>query len=282
MALKSNPKKGSVDPGDAVSRAIETLLPERLQRMKRFTGLPVVFGGATRPVAGQTDLVVSRAVGALGDSLGGLVIRPGLGLGGTVLSQGLPRWVSDYAGSTTITHDYDPVVAAEGMTSVLAVPLVVRGSVHGLLYGAVREQQPPIGDRGLRDAVVVAQQLQRDVERRLAPEHEQSGRPGASALADLAALIEETDVPALRDRLLRIHRDLGGGRTPRSGRCPLGPRELDALRLVAIGASNVEIAAELGLSRQTVKAYMHSAMQKLDAPNRTAAVHAARLAGLLD
>ena len=281
MALKSNPKKGSVDPGDAVSRAIETLLPERLQRMKRFTGLPVVFGGATRPVAGQTDLVVSRAVGALGDSLGGLVIRPGLGLGGTVLSQGLPRWVSDYAGSTTITHDYDPVVAAEGMTSVLAVPLVVRGSVHGLLYGAVREQQP-IGDRGLRDAVVVAQQLQRDVERRLAPEHEQSGRPGASALADLAALIEETDDPALRDRLLRIHRDLGGGRTPRRGRCPLGPRELDALRLVAIGASNVEIAAELGLSPQTVKAYMHSAMQKLDAPNRTAAVHAARLAGLLD
>jgi len=145
----------------------------------------------------------------------------------------------------------------------------------------VREQQP-IGDRGLRDAVVVAQQLQRDVERRLAPEHEQSGRPGASALADLAALIEETDDPALRDRLLRIHRDLGGGRTPRSGRCPLGPRELDALRLVAIGASNVEIAAELGLSPQTVKAYMHSAMQKLDAPNRTAAVHAARLAGLLD
>jgi LuxR family transcriptional regulator, regulator of acetate metabolism len=280
VALASNSPSGAVDVSDAVARAIETLLPERLQRMKQFTGLPVVFGGASRTGAGRTDLVVSRAVGTLGDSLRGLVIRPGLGLGGTVLSQRLPRWVSDYAGSTTITHDYDRVVAAEGMTSVLAVPLIVRGAVHGLLYGAVREQQP-IGDRGVRDALVVAKQLQRDVEQRLAPEQGQSGRPVTSALADLAALIEETDDRALRDRLLRIHRDLGGDRTHRR-EWPLSPRELDALRLVAVGASNVEIAAELGLSRQTVKAYMHSTMQKLAAPNRTAAVHAARLAGLLD
>jgi LuxR family transcriptional regulator, regulator of acetate metabolism len=280
VALKSNSPSGAVDVSDAVARAIETLLPERLQRMKQFTGLPVVFGGASRTVAWRTDLVVSRAIGALGDSLRGLVIRPGLGLGGTVLSQRLPRWVSDYAGSTTITHDYDRVVAAEGMTSVLAVPLIVRGAVHGLLYGAVREQQP-IGDRGVRDALVVAQQLQRDVERRLTPEQGQPGRPVTSALADLAALIEETDDRALRDRLFRIHRDLGGDRPPRRG-CALSPREIDALRLVAIGASNVEIAAELGLSPQTVKAYMHSAMQKLATPNRTAAVHAARLAGLLD
>jgi DNA-binding CsgD family transcriptional regulator len=268
------------DIGAAVSSAIEALLPERLQRMKRLTGLPLVFGGAIPPVAGRTDLVVCRALGALGDSLHGLVIRPGLGLGGTVLRQGLPRRVNDYADSTTITHDYDRVVAAEGMTSVLAVPLIVRGTVHGLLYGAVREQQP-IGDRGVRDAAVVAQQLQRDVEQRLAPEQEEPGRPATSALADLAALIEETDDHALRDRLFRIHRDLGGDRISRRGYA-LSPREMDALRLVALGASNVEIAAELGLSRQTVKAYMHSVMQKLATPNRTAAVHAARLAGLLD
>jgi DNA-binding CsgD family transcriptional regulator len=280
VALKSNSPSEAVDVSDAVARAIEALLPERLQRMKQFTGLPVVFGGASRTVAWRTDLIVSRAVGALGGSLRGLVIRPGLGLGGTVLTQRLPRWVSDYAGSTTITHDYDRVVAAEGMTSVLAVPLIVRGAVHGLLYGAVREQQP-IGDRGVRDALVVAQQLQRDVEQRLAPEQGQPGRPVTSALADLAALIEETDDRALRDRLVRIHRDLGGDRTPRRG-CSLSPREIDALRLVAIGASNVEIAAELGLSPQTVKAYMHAAMQKLATPNRTAAVHAARRAGLLD
>jgi hypothetical protein len=186
-----------VEVSDTVSSAIETLLPERLQRMKRFTGFPIVFGGATRPAAGPSDVVVSRAVGALGGSLRGLVIRPGLGLGGTVLGQGLALKVSDYATSTTITHDYDRVVAQERMTSVLAVPLIVRGTVHGLLYGAVREQ-PAIGDRGLRDALVVAQQLQRDVEHQLAPEQEQPHGPTTSALEDLAALIKETDDPALR------------------------------------------------------------------------------------
>jgi DNA-binding CsgD family transcriptional regulator len=61
----------------------------------------------------------------------------------------------------------------------------------------------------------------------------------------------------------------------------LAPRELDALRLVAVGASNVEIAAQLGLSPETVKAYLRTAMRKLDVHNRTAAVHAARLAGIL-
>lgn len=269
-----------MDASEPVSGAIESLLAERLQRMKRFTGFSVVFGGATRPLAGGPDLVVSRAVGAIGSSLRGLVIRPGWGLGGTVLSEGRPLKVSDYAASTTITHDYDRVVRQEGMTSVLAVPLVVGGTVHGLLYGAVRGQSA-IGDRGLSDAVVVAQQFQRDVEKRLQPEQPET--LPASGLEDLAALIRETDDPALRTRLLRIQ---GALRSRSSGpgqeRCSLGPRELDALRLVAVGASNVEIAAELGLRPQTVKAYLRSAMRKLDARSRTAAVHAARIAGLLD
>jgi LuxR family transcriptional regulator, regulator of acetate metabolism len=35
------------------------------------------------------------------------------------------------------------------------------------------------------------------------------------------------------------------------------------------------------LSPETVKAYLRNAMRKLDVRNRTAAVHAARLAGVL-
>lgn len=52
-------------------------------------------------------------------------------------------------------------------------------------------------------------------------------------------------------------------------------------RLAAVGASNREIAAELGLSAETVKAYLRGAMRKLGVHNRTAAVHAARSTGAL-
>ena len=61
----------------------------------------------------------------------------------------------------------------------------------------------------------------------------------------------------------------------------LPDRELDVLRLVAVGATNLEIAGELQLSPDTVKSYLQTAMRRLGMRNRTAAVHAARLSGLL-
>jgi hypothetical protein len=50
---------------------------------------------------------------------------------------------------------------------------------------------------------------------------------------------------------------------------------------VARGGSNLDIAGELGLRPDTVKAYLRSGMRKLDVHNRTAAVHVARARGLL-
>ena len=87
------------------------------------------------------------------------------------------------------------------------------------------------------------------------------------------------DDPALRARLLRIRRGLGGSAP--EGTALLAPRDLDALRPVAVGASNLEIAARLGLSPETDKAYLRSAMRRLGVHNRTAAVHAARITGVL-
>nr|WP_239029221.1 LuxR C-terminal-related transcriptional regulator [Pseudonocardia acidicola] len=109
-----------------------------------------------------------------------------------------------------------------------------------------------------------------------------SPSPSRTALDDLAALIRGTTDPSLRERLTRIQRGLGGRPEPTAGDVAcLAPRELDVLRLVAVGASNVEIAGALGLSPQTVKAYLRTAMRKLNVHNRTAAVHAARIAGVL-
>jgi LuxR family transcriptional regulator, regulator of acetate metabolism len=270
-----------VDDVVEVGAALDRLLPERLRALQRLSGMPVVFGGPTRRAPAGPQLVLTRLVGTVGTSLHGLAVESGQGLGGAVLRHGQPRRVEDYAATTTITHHYDRmVVEEERITSIVAVPVVVRHTVRGVLYGAVRGGQP-IGDRALRDATVVARQLQRDLEALV--QREDTERPRSSpALDELAQVIAEIPDAAVRTRLLRIHRDLSAGppAVP-TGACGLAPRELETLRLVAVGASNVEIAADLGLSPETVKAYLRAAMRKLDVRNRTAAVHAARRAGAL-
>ena len=89
---------------------------------------------------------------------------------------------------------------------------------------------------------------------------------------------EEVLDPALATQLLR---KLGRADEPEQGAGPAGrftPRELDVLRLLVEGRTNKEIAAELGISRATVKAHVEHIIPKLGASDRTqAAVRAVRL-----
>ena len=62
---------------------------------------------------------------------------------------------------------------------------------------------------------------------------------------------------------------------------PLTERELEVLRLVALGRSNRQIARELTLALGTVKSHLHNILQKLDADSRTQAVAFARNLHLL-
>lgn len=61
----------------------------------------------------------------------------------------------------------------------------------------------------------------------------------------------------------------------------LSARELEVLDLVARGMTNWEIAVHLSIAVCTVKTHINHICQKLDAPNRTAAVNAARQLQLL-
>jgi LuxR family maltose regulon positive regulatory protein len=62
---------------------------------------------------------------------------------------------------------------------------------------------------------------------------------------------------------------------------PLTARELDVLRLMALGKTNQEIARQLIVAPGTVKAHTASIYRKLDVANRTEAVARARLLGIL-
>ncbi|WP_245633902.1 response regulator [Amycolatopsis jejuensis] len=61
----------------------------------------------------------------------------------------------------------------------------------------------------------------------------------------------------------------------------IAPREYELLRRVALGQSNPEIAAAMDISRNTVKSYLRSVLQKLGARNRVEAIARARELGLL-
>jgi LuxR family transcriptional regulator, regulator of acetate metabolism len=289
-----------VDEDVAVSR----LLPERLWRLQRATGVSVTFGGPTRPSPGGRQIVLTRLTGTLGESLRGLTVDTGRGLGGVVLRDKAAHRVRDYASTSTITHEFDGIVVGqERITSMLAMPVTVGGTVRAVLYGAVRESSP-IGDRAVSAACAVAEQMARDVARQQAagkagetgPLPEAAALPGTAlldpaphdpallnaraALTELATLIGDVPDPLLRARMARLCQALGGDCEP-PATIALAPRERDVLRIAAVGATNVEIAAQLGLSPQTVKAYMRAAMRKLGVHNRTAALHAARLAAAI-
>jgi Response regulator containing a CheY-like receiver domain and an HTH DNA-binding domain len=279
-------------------RRVDVLLHNRLEQLHRASGLPILLAGTTTPGPEGRGLRITKLFGTLGRSPLGLEITAGRGLGGTVVSRAMPCRINDYATSTSITHDYDHVVVdQEKIRSIFAFPIVVDGTVRGVLYGATRDTQP-IGDVALHQAGLAAASMAEDLDRLLVPAQpsgsdrvDRSGlarKRAERALQELGALTRTVADPALRDRLAMIHSDLGGSpwngpaQQDRNGApITLAPRELDALRLVEVGASNTAIAAELGLSVPTVKAYLSSAMRKLDVHNRTSAVHTARSYGLL-
>ncbi len=61
----------------------------------------------------------------------------------------------------------------------------------------------------------------------------------------------------------------------------LSARELHVLVCVALGHTNVEAAAEMGIGAETVKIYLRSVMRKLGAHTLYEAVNAARRIGAL-
>ncbi|MDQ0789973.1 helix-turn-helix transcriptional regulator [Streptomyces sp. B3I8] len=267
-----------------------------LARLRRTTGLPVAFGGLVEP--GRPQIRISELSGTATAALRSLAVVSGNGLGGKVVALARPYAVTEYAAARHITHEYDAPVAREGLRSVVAVPVVVRRRVRGVLYGALRSAQP-LGDRTLAAAVAAA----RDVEQSLVVRDEAAGllaaardASGGGAGGDggatgdwervreahgaLRALAPRIADPALRAELLAVCGRLAGAD---GGAVDVGlsPREVDVLAWVAVGATNAGAAERLGVRPETVKGYLRSAMRKLGARTRGEAVVAARRAGAL-
>ncbi|MFF3996741.1 response regulator transcription factor [Streptomyces cyaneofuscatus] len=276
------------EPVDAVE------MRTALAGLRRTSGLPVAFGGL---LSDARHARIAELDGARTGALRGLVISAGSGLGGKAIALARPCAVTDYPVSRHISHEYDTAVAAEGLRSVVAVPVVVRRTVRGVLYGALRTPVS-LGDRTFDAAVAAARDVEQalavrdEVRELLALTQEQAAAgPGAwedvrEAHRQLRALAPRVADPALRDALLavcgRLASASGARATPAAAmEVRLAPREVDVVACVAAGATNAAAARQLGLRPETVKGYLRSAMRKLGAHTRLEAVVAARRAGLL-
>ena len=264
----------------------------------------MAFGGPV--TTGGTAIDVTALHGAKTSALRGLRVRSGYGLGGKALLLGRPASVTNYYDARGITHQYDVPVRAEELETVTALPIMVDRTPRMVVYLGHRTQVH-LGDVWYDAFVSLVRRTEREiavddeVRRRLAC-LEPTTRPAApevaltradlhdisDELADLAALVQDD---ALRARIEDVRNRVERGRRPSSGasrsvtKTPptgLAAREIDVLAQVALGQSNREVAASLGLVESTVKSYLKNAMRKLHASNRVHAVRLAREAGVID
>ena len=124
----------------------------------------------------------------------------------------------------------------------------------GVALAAAGELEPAL--ERLRDAYLTARKL------------------GARPLTVAAA----NEVAALGASVARW---LGGRAAAETDRGGLTPRELEVLRLVAVGRTNREVAQELFLSPRTVDMHVRNMLRKLDCRSRVEAAHRGGELGLL-
>lgn len=198
--------------------------------------------------AGGPDRVTIRDVGVPVNPPGAAPPSPGVGL--------LPAdgWRRD--------------VVASALTS-RGVPLceVDRAGVVLVLRDAVDTEPAPRGP------------LHQGVPRRATVVVE-SGGPALPGARELPGGCGPDELVRLLESPLRLPRQRsvpGGGSRPR-----LSAREVEVLRHVARGATNVEVARQLGMSPNTVRTHVQNVLTKLGVATRAAAVARAHRLALLE
>jgi LuxR family maltose regulon positive regulatory protein len=244
------------DPAEAAAQArrARDLLP---------ADLPAV-GEAT--LRGDATILLARALLAAGDVDGAAdayaASLPDLRAGGNLFAVG--RAIADLA---RIAIDRgDPAAAIRLCEDEIALPPGASSAgASGAVWTALARGRAELGQVG---AAEIAAQHAIEVGTRAG-----DAQVVRSARATLEMIRALTAGPAARPRVY------AGPDGPVEA---LSPRELEVLRLVALGRSNAAIARELFVTVGTVKSHVHAISGKLGAENRVEAVARGRALGLID
>lgn len=275
------------DDDDAIFSALNSL--------KNATGIPATMYGACFP---DGKLRITKWVGLRTPALHGLEVPPGAGVGGRVMTTRRPVGVSDYTRAKSISHEFDRHIRDEGMHSIVAVPVIVNREMKGVLYAGVHSRAR-MGDKVLEEVTMTARCLEQELAINEAMRRVDSGRSAAAGgtkqvrsmsgaeweqvratHSKLRMLANRVNDESLR-RDLEVLCDQMVSPVRVKQTTKLSARELDVLACVALGHTNVEAAAEMGIGAETVKSYLRSVMRKLGAHTRYEAVNAARRIGAL-
>lgn len=263
-----------------------------LRRVRQATGVSLAFGGTFHKSSGS--LLLERFDGYTVGALPGVSLSVNEGLGGRAVGIRRAIAVDDYFCNTAITHRHDGVIRAEGLRSLIAAPLIVGREPVGVIYGALRGSEV-VGDR-IQEAILAEA---RNLEQEIVADSVRIGQTGPDCpdvgqlrervrgvYQELRTIAGSVDSPELRRLLVDAAQKLA--EQDHAGDLPddyvevkLTGREIDVVTCASSGMSNAQIAAVLGLTLNTAKSYMRSAMSKLGASTRLEATVRARQAGII-
>ncbi|WP_179278092.1 GAF domain-containing protein [Rhodococcus sp. 14-2470-1a] len=127
--------------GDLVAmHSVDVVLREIASRARRILDCDYVY--LNTPVDdGSGSYAIRTWSGDLDPEFLGIVVEPGFGVGGTVLLTGESFQVTDYDTTRRITKRpaYTELLSRQGISTLLATPLVVSGRTTGLLFAARRQ-----------------------------------------------------------------------------------------------------------------------------------------------
>jgi DNA-binding CsgD family transcriptional regulator len=149
-----------------------------------------------------------------------------------------------------------PITSYTSTTSYVSAPILHRDELYGVINGDTYYSRRPVDvvDRDILAAYAA----------KLSSLFDRTLDPKAASRVDVAK------------RIRREHRRadaLPTARNPRDHNMfRLTPREQQVVGLMATGATNKDIAAQLIISEETVKSHVRSILRKSGMPNRTGAV----------